>query len=206
MNAIKLDKRIVEKAINQVISFFGKGKISFQIIFVKTRKEYSKFVGRKTNKWEAGFTTGNDIIYLFDKDVFEKVSTHKKQYFYSTLVHEIVHIYTYQYLWFINPIWLTEGLAYVIAKQMREIKKYKKRDITKAHYEEEWFDNPAYSTSAYFIDYLIKKYGKKKLMDLIHNLEEFEKKDAFEKKFKEVYNVSFKKLGKNFSEKSINQI
>ena len=87
---------------------------------------------------------------------------------------------------------------------MKEIKKYKKRDITKAHYMEEWSNNPAYSTSAYFVDYLLKRYGKKKLMSLIQNLEEFEKKGAFERKFKEVYHVSFKKLGKNFSEMDVN--
>jgi len=195
------NKKIIEKAINQVVSFFGKGNIGFQVVFVKTRKKYNKLVGRKTKKWEVGFTTEDDIIYIFDKSVFEKVSTHKKQYFYSTLVHEIVHVYTYQNLWFINPIWLTEGLAFVVADQIKEIKKYKKRDITKAHYEKDWFDNPAYSTSAYFVDYLIKKYGMKKLMCLIKNLKEFEKKSVFEKKFKEVYNISFKKLGKDFSEK-----
>ncbi len=197
------NKKTIEKAIKQVTAFFGKKKISFQIVFLKKRKDFNKVVGYKTKKWMVAHTTGDDIIYIFDKSVFDKVSKHKKELFYSTLVHEITHVYTYQCLWFMNPIWLTEGLAYVVAEQIKEIKRYRRRDITKAHYENEWYNLSAYSTSAYFVDFLIKKYGMKKLMGLIKNLEEFEKKNSFNAKFKEVYGFSFIKIGRDFYEKFI---
>ncbi|MFH1607745.1 MAG: basic secretory protein-like protein [archaeon] len=191
--------KILKEAIKQVVNFFGNEKISFKIIFLKRRKDFDRAVGFKTKRWMVAHTTGDDIIYIFDRDVFNKVSKHKKEYFYSTLVHEITHIYTYQKLWFIYPIWLTEGLAYVVAKQLNEIRKYQRRDITKAHYDSEWFNNPAYSTSAHFVNYLIKKYGFNKLINLIKNLEEFEKKKSFNKKFKEIYGFSFSVIGKDFS-------
>jgi len=194
----KRNKELIKKALSQVIGFFGKGKISFNIIFIKKRVELNKARGYKTKKWEVGGIFEDDTILIFDKEVFDKVSPHPKKYFYSTLVHEIAHIYTEKHFGFLYPIWLTEGIAYVVARQDKEIKKYKKKDIRKGHYDKDWIKDTYYTSSCRFTKYLLDNFGKDKLMGLMKILKMYEKKREFYKKFEKVFGKSFNRVYKDY--------
>lgn len=195
--------KTIQKALNQVLDFFGEGKLNFKIVFLKKRFELNKIRGYKTKKWEVGGYYGGDTIYIFDKSVFDKVSDHPKKYFYSTLVHEIVHIYTEKNLNFLYPIWLTEGIAYVIAKQDREIKRYKKKDIKKAYNDKDWKKDTYYTSSCRFTKYLLNNFGKNKLIKLMKSLEIKEKKREFYKKFEKIFKKSFKEVYRYYEEQCI---
>jgi hypothetical protein len=193
-----IHKKMVEKAINKVTSFFNGGKISFKIIFVKSRKDYDHFRGIKTQKWEVAWILNDETIVLFDKSVFHKVSNHPQKYFYSTLVHEITHIYTEQIFGFIYPVWLSEGVSYIVADQLTEIKRHIKKDLKKFHTGSQWLKEQAYASSALFVKFLIKVYGKEKLIRLMKGLRKFEKKKDFNETFKKVFNNNFNSVLNNW--------
>jgi hypothetical protein len=190
--------KIIKSALSQVLSFFNKGKLSFKIIFLEKRSELDKIRGYKTKKWEVGGYYGKSIIFIFDKRVFDKVSNHPKKYFYSTLVHEIVHVYTEKVFKFVYPIWLTEGIAGTIAKQDKEITKYHKKNLRKAYSNRDWERETYYTSSCMFTKYLLLTFGKKKIIKLMDSLEIYGKKSDFYKKFKEILGERFDKVYKEY--------
>ena len=137
--------------------------------------------------------TGNDNeISIFEEDVFEKVSPHPKEDFPKVLAHEITHIYTKSKFNLTFPMWLNEGIAYVIADQDK--KTGEKKDIRQVHTFEEWNKNPAYGASGKFVRYLIEKFGKEKLVELLKEIKENEKKETFKTKFEQTFGEDFDSL------------
>lgn len=189
--------KYVLEAIHTVEKFFN-AKLDFKIVFLETREEMDKVYSKmfdspqKTEDWVVGGYFGEDSIYMFSKEVYSKVSIHKPETFLPTLVHEIAHIFSNKILKFHLPMWLDEGLSYVIADQDK-VDLEVKEDITKAYSEEEWMKSNPYKTSGKFVRFLIDTYGKEKLLLLLNELEFYEEKGSFEKKFCNVF-------GKNFIE------
>ncbi len=183
-------KQKIKKAKAKVLKFFNnpKAKLNVNVIFLKTREEMDKVCKRKTEKWVVGNSLKNRI-YIFHPDVFHKVSSHPKKEFSPVLVHEICHVYQQQNFKFNFPMWLNEGIAYVVANQTK--KKFKKSDIRRCHTFKEWEKNHQYNSSGSFVQYLIKKYGKNKLIMLMKSLKKYETKKSFNNKFKEVFNEDF---------------
>jgi hypothetical protein len=192
--------KTIKRALNQVLSFFNKGNISFKIVFLKKRSELNKIRGYKTKRWEVGGYYGDSTIFIFDKNVFDKVSDHPKKYYYSTLVHEIAHVYTEKILKFVYPIWLTEGIAYIIARQDKEITKYHKKDLKKAYSEKDWERETYYTSSCIFTKYLLEKFGKEKLIRLMGSLKIHEKRADFYKKFMKIFGEEFNKIYRKYQE------
>ena len=191
-------EKTINRAIAQVLSFFGKGKLSFKIVFLKKRAELNKIRGYKTKRWEVGEYDDKETVHIFDKSVFGKVSVHPESHFYSTLVHEIAHVYTEKNFGFLYPLWLTEGIAYLVANQDREISYYKKKDIRKGYSDKDWDKETYYSSSCKFTKYLINTFGKNKLIILMKSLKMKEKKRGFYNKFEKIFGKSFKEVYKNY--------
>jgi len=191
----KKSKQVVEKAILKVENFLPR-KIDFEIVFLETREEmdkiYSEVFGAesKTSDWVVGGILKDNIVYIFGEDVYSKVSCHPQENFFPTLVHEITHIFTKELFDFHLPMWLNEGVAYVIAEQDKQRLKTK-QDITKAFTEQEWTQMNPYLTAGKFTRFLSEKYGKDKLFNLMKSLEFSAKKEEFEKKFKEIFGKDF---------------
>jgi hypothetical protein len=192
----KKNKKLIQKAIKKVNNFFRVENLNFKIIFLKTRKEFNELSNRKTKKWEVGIVKDNFLL-MFDEDIYEKVSCHPKKDFFPTLVHEITHIYCDKIFNFTFPMWLSEGIAYVVANQDDKRLK-RKQNILKAHSFEDWNEKPRYLTSGKFTRHLIKKYKKDKLISLMNLLEKYESKNNFNKKFKKILGKSFIKEFKNW--------
>ena len=188
--ADKDTKEIIERAISKLLEFFPDAKTDFELVFLETRKEMDETYGSKTEDWVVGGVYKENIIYIFDKEVYSKVSCHPQKNFFSTLVHEIAHIYTTNLFNLLYPIWLNEGIAYVIAGQGKE-KPDVKEDITNAHDYQGFSKTHPYVASGNFVRFLLEKYGKGKLIQLIKTLVKLETKENFEKKFKEIYIEDF---------------
>jgi hypothetical protein len=188
----------VLEAIDKVEKFFN-AKLDFKIVFLETREEmdevYSKMFDspQKTEDWVVGGYFGEDSVYMFSEEVYSNVSIHKQETFLPTLVHEITHIFSNKVLKFHLPMWLDEGLSYVIADQDK-VNLDVKEDIIKAYSEEEWMKTNPYKTSGKFVRFLIDSYGKDKLLLLLNELEFYEEKENFEKKFLNIFGKDFKQM------------
>jgi hypothetical protein len=190
--------QIVEKAILQIERFFGK-KIDFNIIFLETREEMDKLhseifgKGYKSEDWVVGGVFDDNTVYIFQEEVYSKVSSHLQETFFATLVHEITHIFIRKLFNFYFPIWLNEGIAYVVAEQDKEPLE-KKQDLVEAYTEQEWIQTNPYLTAGKFVRFLFEKYGKDKLFELLVKLNSNKKREIFEQKFKEIFGKSFNSI------------
>ncbi len=187
-----MEEELIEKASKQVSSFFNDEVPEFKISFLKTREEMDKIWKRPTPAWVVAKTGNDNDISIFEEDVFERVSHHPKEDFPKVLAHEITHIYTKSKFNLTFPMWLNEGIAYVVADQDK--KTGEKKDIRQAHTFEEWNKNPVYGASGKFVRYLIEKFGKEKLIDLLKEIKENEKKETFKAKFKQTFGEDFDSL------------
>jgi hypothetical protein len=187
-------KLLVEKAIKKVEDFF-ESKLDFEIIFLETRKEmdkiYSEMFGEeyKTEDWVVGGVFNEAVVYLFDEEVYDKVSCHPQETFFPTLIHEITHIFTKD-LFNINIMWLNEGISYLVAEQDK-VPLNKKEDLTKAYTEKEWMQTNPYLTAGKFTRYLFNRYGKEKMFKLLIKLSSKETKKEFEETFFEIISEDF---------------
>lgn len=186
-------KENLEKSLFEIKEFIKGFQINCKIVFLTSRKEMDQVKGEKTQRWVAAFADHKkNIIYIFDEYNFEKETIHKKQEFLSTLKHELAHVVINQNFGFIQPLWLNEGIASVIANQ--KFKEKEKKDIREMHTLEEWKLNHSYSNAFNFTHFLINKFGKEKIVLFLKTLDRFEIKKNFSRKFNLFFKEEFDHL------------
>lgn len=159
-------------------------------------------VGRETQEWLVGHTR-NHIIYIFSPSVFDKVSSHPASDFMPVLTHEIAHIctnsifgnYKNQY-----PIWFREGIAGYIAGQYEKynLKNLKTSKFTEITDSKDWNKKPNYPQAYLFTKYLIDKYGKDNVFDLLRLSSQEQSSLDFPEVFKKVTNNDFSEVANNW--------
>ena len=128
---------------------------------------------------------------MLSQESFSKYSSHKnKEEFWQALKHEYCHIYFRQITGGSYPLWLNEGLANYLAGQ--EKKETNPLDVF-SYFNKT--DTGIYNVGYFWIKFLIKKFGKKKIVQLIHNLKTKRKMTPglFAKIFQEFYGFKFNK-------------
>ena len=143
--------------------------------------------GRKTETWTVGWTDGNNL-FLLDRKSFETESSHKysDEYYESLIKHELSHLFfgaitggAYR------PIWLNEGVSIYTSGQ----NKFKKRP-TKFSNLLEFFEHGgkgAYVEPGFFIEGLVNKFGKEKLLNFIKDWSKLKTREEFERLFEKTY-------------------
>lgn len=193
-DSLKESITVIKKAFEYNKKFFNLHRLpKFKIILVDSRKEFDKLWGEKSQKWISGFAKKTTII-IFTLEKFEKETCWKKEEFYSTLVHEINHIFFTSITKKIyDPLWLSEGLATYLQNNQKKPKKTIKisNEILNKNSN---YKIPKYDMYNSFIYYLIKKYGKNKIIQL---LKIYGKNKNIKKSLKIVYNKDIKELIKN---------
>jgi len=183
------------KALKELGDFFG-FELEPKVIIVKDRDEIDKLLGYKTENWLVGWAD-KDSIYILDKDNYEKESIHKySDENYSKLIkHELAHVF------FLNlsnnksePDWLWEGLSLYLAEQNKD--KPLKLENFLEYYEKK--DQGVFKESGWAVQFLIEKFGKEKLIELIKSLAQVKDKNDFYKQFNKLY--GFELTYKNFNE------
>jgi len=156
-----------------------------RVLFVQSRKEYDKLFGYKTESWQVA-RTENGAIFILDPKIYTKESDHKDiKSFWLVLQHEYVHLYYRKLTETWDPRWINEGLACYLAGQ---IKKVPEKEILVD--VNQFFDRGGqwvYGVGYFWVNYLIKKYGKAKLLKLIKTINVKITKKKFETKFKQIY-------------------
>lgn len=199
----------IGRSLKKVKKFFNLPLFPIKVCLVYSRKEFNKFIGKKTSSWMVGYTNcPKNEIYLLSPLVFEKESVHKKKNFPKVLTHELAHLFTYQLYPFYEPRWLLEGLAYFVANQgksdFRQRVKLLINDddfLSKIDTTKKWQENlyhGAYQLSFLWTSFLIKKFGKEKILKLLKKIDFPYRRTRFIKVFEWVYKQNLNSLQKQF--------
>lgn len=200
-------KKDVQKAFDFVAKVFSV-KISNIMVYVhNTRDSYNKRLGKETEDWNIANADDNKRIDILSPRAFTKESCHSKNDFLPTLVHEFSHL-------FISnlakgsaiPLWLNEGFANYIAGQNKKINEslYVENNFCEKLGTLRGWDKhinySAYSISALFVRFLIKKYSAQKIKELISSLDKVYNYSRFEKIFYKVYKKDLTEMERLFIE------
>lgn len=144
------------------------------------------------------------IIDILSPLALKNESSHEAKEFASILKHEFTHIF---FVYLSNgsnrPMWLNEGLSnYIAKKHLHDQKIIVKPKFCKTlSTSRDWnkmVNQGAYTISAKFVYFLIKKYSFKKIKELISTLNKEYNYISFKKIFLKVYNKNFEDVEKLF--------
>jgi len=201
--------KLLEKAYNNGLkklnSFFNqdfkKGKI--EVFIIKDRKMINLLLGRKTASWVVGWVNGT-AVYLLDRKNFQKESSHHKyseKEYSALLVHEMCHVFYRFVPGNPKPSWLNEGISVFLSGQNRFKKTPKKLSKFLKSYDKT--EEGVYDESGFFIELLIKKFGKKKLFELIKSAQNCKNQKLFSVAFRRIYkfNLTYNEINKLYNKK-----
>jgi len=183
-------EKTLEK-INQELSVFFNFIASQPLLFlIDSRKDLDLIWGKKTKKWFVGaFKQGN--IYILNPEIFEKESSHKKEEFEKILKHEYCHAYYAQLTKGHCPSWLNEGLACFLSGKELVLKGgYKDKLLNVFSYFNKT-DSDIYMVGQYWVEFLIKEFGKKKFVNLMNEISLVSDERQFAAKFNKIYGFKF---------------
>lgn len=176
-----------------------------KIFLVKDRESINKLTGQKMQDWIVGWVNNNDVFVL-DKETYEKESCHKyseKEYF-SLIKHELAHVFTQVFSGIFNktilPDWLWEGVAIYLSDQNKTKKKPNRLQEFLQHYSKDNGNSSVYEESGFAVEFLVKNFGKQKLLKLIKSPGKIDSEEKFAEKFKKIY--GFELSYKNFQKPS----
>lgn len=184
---------MIKKAFKYNTSFFSKSLPKFNIVFVYSRKELNRFWRQKTPSYIISFVNRKGIV-IFSPSVIEKETCWKKSDFYSTMIHEISHLFFKRITNRYTPIWLNEGLASYLQNNKRKPKdriKITYFTLTRKFNKKTPLRYDVYNL---FVWYIINKYKKEKIGSLLNKIN---KNRNIERIFSKVYGKSIKEMIKD---------
>jgi len=184
----KLDK-VYEKSMEELDSFFELGwKYNRpNLILVPNRKTIDSLKGKETENWVVGWTSGNTVYMLSDEN-YETESNHKysDEEYFALLKHELAHCFSHIISGFCQkPIWLLEGISIFLSGQLKL--RPKPENYSRFIEFHEKGGKGVYSESGFAVEFLVKKYGKEKLLQLLKKAKESNSKKDFADLFKSIY-------------------
>ena len=114
------DNKFLEKCVKKAYKInkaFWNFDIKFNVRSVLTRKDMDKEWEGKTQKWMVAFAWNKKLI-IFAPSVYEKLGCHKLESYQDTVTHEMNHLFYQKFVGTYKPLWLSEGLATNIQKEM----------------------------------------------------------------------------------------
>ncbi len=162
------------------------------LFFINQREDLNLVWGEKTEDWFVGACKNNNI-YIFDPKVYDKESSHRKEEFWQTLKHEYCHIYYTQITKSHYPFWLNEGLACYLSGKKLVLKDGFKNKLFNIFSYYNKTDSNVYMIGQFWVEYLLKNFGKKKLLELINSIKPEMRNHQFAKEFYKIYGLKFNK-------------
>ena len=181
-------KEFYDKSVSEFENFFNlkEDYDKPRIFLIEDRNTADKLRFRKTGKI-VGWTERNDV-FIFDKNSNEVKDISNEDY--SKLVkHELCHCYFQIYSNYCKkPYWLWEGLAiYLSGQNKNKVKEFK--DFLNYY---DLSDIGVYKESGHAVEFLVKYYGKQKMLSLIKSLKYISSNEQLFKTFKEIYGFELK--------------
>lgn len=166
------------------------------LILVPDRKTINSLKEQKTEDWIVGWV-GNGNVYLLDDKNFETESNHKysDEEYFALIKHELAHCFSNIVSNFSRkPVWLLEGISIYLSGQNKLKAKPKRFEGFI-----DFFDKGGkgvYSESGFAVMFLVEKYGREKLLNLLKESKKFETREKFADLFESIYD--FKLSYNNF--------
>lgn len=188
----------------RIFQFFGFGIPSLKLVLLYTRKEMDELRQEKTPSWLVGQADKNTIC-LFSPSVFEKESIHKRSEFKKVLFHEMTHLFICQIHSSFEPRWLEEGLAYFVAGQRG--KEFDSRFFLNQELpflidiERRWqkaLPHGAYTISFLLVEFLIKRFGKEKIIKFLSSLQGKYNRKKLCQNFRQIYGQEITEVVEEF--------
>ncbi len=204
----KKDKFIEDcykKAMKELGEFYGINWVrnTPNILVWKDRKVINQFKKEKTENWFVGEARGFDI-FLLDRKDYEKESSHKysDERYCQLIKHELSHLFFGILSGGETPYWLNEGITLYSAGQTKKFPRINRFNTFLKYYDRSGGKTYFYE-SGFFIELLIKKFGKQKILKLIKNLKNINSEKEFKQLFKKIYsfNLNYKEINKLYKQK-----
>jgi hypothetical protein len=185
----------ISKVYDSLCKFFSVKAFDVTVNVYSNRNNLNIRLGRKTEDWLVANTScGTNEVDILSPIAMEKESSHDKSEFLQIIKHEFTHLFIQKIAQGkAIPKWLNEGLASYVAKQnqtKQEAIYIEKSFIKKLSTPKGWnemLDYSAYYISAQFVQFLIKKFSFKKILELLTSLDENYYYPKFEEIFLKVY-------------------
>ena len=182
-------EKFYEKSMKELDSFFELNWRNNRpnLVLVPDRKTINSLQGKVTEEWVVGWTSGNTVYILSDKN-YETESNHKysDEEYFSLLKHELTHCFSHIISKFSQkPIWLLEGLSIFLSGQL-ELKKKPTRYSKFIEFYKKG-GKEVYSESGFAVEFLVKTYGKEKIFHLLRRSNECNSEKDFSNLFTSVY-------------------
>lgn len=170
----------ISKVYDSLCKFFSMKAFDVTVNVYSNRNNLNIRLGRKTEDWlVANASDKNNEVDILSPLAMEKESSHDKKEFLQIIKHEFTHLFIQKIAkGKAIPKWLDEGLVQHIAKQnqtKQESIYIEKSFVKKLSTPKGWnemLDYSAYYISAQFVQFLIKKFSFKKILELLTSLDE----------------------------------
>lgn len=195
----KLVEKAYDKAMRDLNKFYERNwKYNKpRVIIIDDRKTIDSWRGEKTEDWLKAWVEYRTIVFLLNRKNLEKESCHiySKEKYFTTVNHELSH----SFFSIVSkngycPAWFKEGVSIYTSGQNKWEAKPEKFS-TFLNFEKTG-SRGVYRESGFVVDVLIKKFGKKKLLNLIKRSKDSKNSADFKKLFSKIYkfNLSYKNI------------
>ncbi len=146
-----------------------------KLIILESKEERDSLLGEKSEDWICGWTEGIRRIYVLDR----RLTSFSESGYLKLIKHELVHSFTKAKFSARKglPAWVWEGLAMYLSGQLEN--NFPKRGFRKFLSSNVEKDYRFYLESGLAIKYLVKKFGKGRLFQLIIGSSKRDFKDLF---------------------------
>ncbi len=184
-------KEFLKSTQKELDNFYNTSIKNPSIFFIDSRKEIDNIWGKKTEEWFSAWAKDGNI-FILNPQVYTKESSHKDiKHFWQSLKHEYCHLYYKKITGAGKPKWLNEGLANYLAGQVK--KKPTREEALRVFDYYQKIDWRIYNIGYFWTKLLIDKFGKKKLLTLIEDIDFQTTEKEFAKKFHQVYRLYYSK-------------
>jgi len=171
--------------------FFGIKLPVPQVFLIQSRYQIDKIWKRKTESGNVGWAKGGAIYILSPENYVRESDRKNMSTYWKVLKHEHAHIYQSYVAGGWLPRWLSEGLACWLAGQTKN-----KPDLQIALSVIQYHVQGGagvYQAGYYWVERLIGKFGKKKLVAFLRALGPEASQHRVRRVFKNIYGVNWTK-------------
>lgn len=204
---------IGEENTRKFANFWGISPCPSKVVIAQTRDDFNRLVGVTSSPlWLVGTFLNNDPprIILLHPEIVAKEGVHKYGDMEGVFIHELVHAIFRKIYPFSQPRWLNEGIAIYLAGQLPKAKYDLEFFLQKGNFPlclstkiqwNKYRKFGAYGISGKFVEFLIKKFGREKLVILVKTRIPTKYTESyFLEHFQETYKKSVTTVGKEFLE------
>jgi hypothetical protein len=173
-----------------------------------SRNIFNKYINKDfSDTWLIGNVNEKNKIDIISKELIKKEKYHKPEEFNKLIKHELTHSFINKIIDYnLNfPFFINEGIADYLSYNDDILLKNKtlKLKFKDLYTNEDWNiavekQLPCYELSSNFIKFIQNKYSFYLILKLLEKSKTIKNYEDFTKIFKEVFNIEFEELEKDF--------